>query len=104
MTRLEQLFQLHEEVKDDPFIWFAIAKELEKGGAEDEAITWFNKLVSLAPNEVGTYYHFAQLLSKQKKYKEAFQLIQKGKEIGILEEDMHAVSELNRLQLEIEDE
>jgi tetratricopeptide (TPR) repeat protein len=96
--------QLHEELKDDPFIWFAIAKELEKTGAEEKAIIWFEKLVSLAPNEVGTYYHFAQLLSRQKKYKEAFQMILKGKEIGILQKDMHAVSELNRLQFDIEEE
>lgn len=104
MKRLEQLTNMMNESPDDPFICYAVAKELEYEGMEEEALEMYHKLMVSHPEYVGLYYHYGKLLEKKLRKNEAMDIYTKGIDRAKALPDFHALSELNsaRTNLEME--
>ena len=104
MDRLEHLKSMLEEQPNDSFIIFAIAKEYEKSGDLDMAISSFEKLVKLDKSYVGTYYHLAYLYAETDQLDRAIACYNDGIEVAKKLSDFHALSELvnAKKNLEIE--
>jgi tetratricopeptide (TPR) repeat protein len=97
MSRIPELESLLEENPEDPFIIYALAREYEKESGTMQAFLMYEHLVTNHPEYIATYYHYAKLLHSLGNLNEAFRLLEKGIEQGILEKDMHAVSEMKGL-------
>lgn len=100
--RLEQLILLHNDTPAETFIWFAIAKEYEKLHMSELAIEWYQRLVSEAPEYVGTYYHYANRLFFENQPVKSLEMIELGKKVAHGQNDKHAFGELNRLFMELD--
>jgi tetratricopeptide (TPR) repeat protein len=99
--RLEQLKTMFEQNAKDAFIIFALAKEYEKSGDKELALFYYEKLVSDAPDYVGTYYHFGKLYETMNLPEKALEIYEKGIEIAKSQKDNHALSELNLVRDEL---
>ena len=62
MSRVAALRELVDEDPGDPFPKYALAMELCKAGAPDEARRWFGRVVDEHPGYVPVYFQLAQLL------------------------------------------
>lgn len=102
--RLEQLLQLLESSPGDNFITFAIAKEHEKYGREQEALNWYLKLRDEQPEYIGTYYHLGKLYERLGQAEDAFRTYQSGMKAAQKAGDQHALSELAGAKLALGDE
>lgn len=102
--RLEQLLTFLNATPNEPFIWFAIAKEYEGSQDTQNALLYYEKLTTEAPDYVGTYYHLGKLLEQLQRDKEAFVIYKKGMEIAKQQGDQHALAELAGAKLELGDE
>lgn len=101
-SRLQQLEQLLESSPTDSFLLFAIAKEQEKLKAEAQALKYYEKLVTLDPQYVGTYYHLAKLHEKQENFEKALEVYQAGMVIAKQLGAQHALAELSSAKLNLE--
>lgn len=93
-NRLQQLMQFLENNPSDAFIIFAIAKEYEKNGDMDQALTYYLRLITQHPDYVGVYYHLGKLYEKANKTEMALETYSKGMEIANIQKDRHAFNEL----------
>ena len=94
MNRLSYLKSLLDESPQDPFIYFAIAKEYENLGQIPDAIEKYEFLVENHPEYVGTYYHLASLLIVQNETDKALLIYEMGIEKAKEANDAHSASEL----------
>ncbi|MEO1517042.1 MAG: tetratricopeptide repeat protein [Bacteroidota bacterium] len=101
--RLEQLRQFLEQSPEDSFLRYALAKEHEKLGQQQEALTNYQQLLSDDPAYVGAYYHLGKLLVKLEQYDEAMTAYQQGIEQAGKARDQHAKGELMGAKMELED-
>lgn len=104
MNRLEQLMSLYSESPNDAFLQFAIAKEHEKNGNEQEALHWYLQLKNVQSHYVGLYYHLGKLYERLQDIPMAVATYRTGIEIAKEVKDHHALSELNGARLQIDDE
>lgn len=104
MDRLEKLLQFLEENPGDNFILFAIAKEYEKTGNDDEALRYFEQLRAENESYVGLYYHLGKLWERKSEPAKAFKTYTRGMEIARRAGDQHALSELAGARLILGDE
>lgn len=104
MDRLEKLLRFLEENPGDSFLLFAIAKEYEKNGNDDEALLYFEKLEAEDEGYVGLYYHLGKLWERRSAPAKAFRVYSKGMEIARKAGDQHALSELAGARLILGDE
>ena len=104
-NRLAQLKALLVEDRENSFLLFAIAKELEGLGQSEEAIETFLVLVEKDADYVGTYYHLAKLYEAASDRTNALLFYEKGMLIAKKVKDLHALSELQnaKMNLELED-
>ena len=102
--RLEKLFTFLESSPNDSFILFAIAKEYEKLNGLDKALEFYQKLVDVDENYVGTYYHLGKLFEAKEEFATAFYTYKKGMEIARKAGDQHALSELAGAKLNLGDD
>jgi len=102
MSRLQQLQAFLKESPSDSFLIFAIAKEYEKFGEEQQALRYYEKLVAEDPAYVGTYYHLAKLYEKQEQFDRALEIYEKGMQIARQAGDQHALAELSSAKLNLE--
>lgn len=100
--RLTRLMAFLKESPDDSFILFAIAKEYEKLNATAEALTFYEKLVTLDPDYVGTYYHLGKLHEQAAENEKALAIYQKGIDVAKKIKDQHALSELMGAKMNLE--
>lgn len=100
-ARLKILLDLLASSPEDSFISFAIAKEYEKAGADQEALAWYKKLVEMDENYVGTYYHLAKLLERQQCPEEALAVYDQGINIAKKINDQHALAELQNASMNL---
>ncbi|MFN7115301.1 MAG: tetratricopeptide repeat protein [Saprospiraceae bacterium] len=100
--RLQQLEALLESSPTDSFLLFAIAKEQEKLEEEVKALSYYNKLLQLDPQYVGTYYHLAKLYEKRGQFTEALEIYEKGMQIARQLGDQHALAELSSAKMNLE--
>ncbi len=93
-TRINQLLQFLKEDPTDPFIHFALARESEKIGDDDRALSYYLHLVEKHPEYVGTYYHYGKLIQRRGDIELARSIFKEGivraKDLG----DHHSASEL----------
>lgn len=104
MNRLKKLLKFYQDNPSDSFIMFALAKEYEKIGEENQAFQYYQLLQKTDENYVGLYYHLGKLLERQAQPSEAFQTYSKGMEIAKKAGDQHAFSELAGARLILGDE
>ena len=101
-NRKEQLEAMLTENKNDPFLYFALAKEFEKEGDFKTALTHYEDLGHNFPNYVGTYYHWAKVLIRLENTDEAIRIVLTGCQIAQQQKDHHAHSELKIILLELD--
>ena len=94
MDRLQKLLQFLEENPADDFLLFAIAKEFEKRGDDDSALTYYRKLREENEQYVGLYYHLGKLWERRSDPGRAFRTYTEGMEVARRAGDRHALSEL----------
>jgi len=93
-TRLVKLMEFLENDSNDPFVLYAIATEYNSINDNEKAFQYYEKLVSVHPDYVGTYYHLGKLLEKTGQTTAALEIYQKGMNAARAKRDMHAFSEL----------
>jgi len=104
MDRLKKLMQFHQEAPNDNFILFALAKEYEKRGEDDQALLHYERLLHLNENYLGLYYHLGKLWERRNDPARAFATYTKGMEVARTSGDQHACSELAGARLILGDE
>lgn len=101
-NRIKQLETLLAEDQNNSFIIFALAKEYEKLDDLDKAIEIFEDLRSSDPNYIGLYYHLGTLYHELSNSEKALQVCTEGIDICRSTGDLHALSELQNLKMNIE--
>lgn len=92
--RLDLLLGILKETPTDSFVIFAIAKEYENLGNQNEAIQYYQKLYQLDPNYVGLYFHWGKLHEEINDSGKAIEIYSMGIEVASLQKDGHAEREL----------
>jgi tetratricopeptide (TPR) repeat protein len=100
--RLKKLLQFLAENPNDSFLHFAIAKEYESLGNEDEALLRFNDLKESDPEYVGTYYHLGKLLERKERLEEAREIYDQGIKVASKAGEQLALSELANAKLNLD--
>ena len=77
-NRMLQLQAFLKENPTDDFIKFAIAKEYEKAGDLENAISHFESLLKTNENYSGAYYHLGKLYIKIGDNNKALNIYEKG--------------------------
>lgn len=98
-NKIPILLDLIEKNPKDAFPRFALAKEYEKLGLENQALESYEVLINEFPEYGGSYYHYAILLIQSQKMDEAEAVIAKGLQILKSQNDHHLWGELNALQM-----
>ena len=94
MDRIEKLKEFLEANPEDSFVQHALALEYIKFGRDTEAKELFQKVLSLDPGYIGSYYHLAKLLERIGETDEAIKIYEKGMEEAKKAGDNHSLSEL----------
>ena len=92
--RLQQLTDFLKENPNDPFLQYALATEHLKRGHTDEALRYYEGLVTHQPGYIGTYYHLGKLYEALNRRDEAIMIYEKGMYQAQVKRDFHARSEL----------
>ncbi len=94
LDRLGALLEFYEEDPEDDFTRFAIATEYLKRGNNDDALAFFEELVSSSPAYIGTYYHLGKLYERLGRMPDAVRTYQQGIRQATNQRDLHACAEL----------
>jgi tetratricopeptide (TPR) repeat protein len=94
MDRIEKLKEFLIANPDDDFVQHALALELIKLGKDDEARTLFEKILTLNPSYIGSYYHYAKLLERAGEKEQAIQWYESGMAAAKKAGENHAYNEL----------
>ena len=100
--RLQALQAFHEEDPDDAFVRFALAQEYLKCGDIEQALRFFEGLVSDDPEYVGTWYHLGKLYQELGRREDAIRTYKQGVAIAGRQRDTHAQAELRDALMQIE--
>ncbi len=92
--RMQQLLSFLEATPNDCFLLHALALENSKIENFTEAENIFEKVLSINPQYVGSYYHLAKLQEQNGKQQKAISTYQEGIKMAQLASDFHAVNEL----------
>ena len=92
--RLDLLLAILKETPTDSFVIFAIAKEYENLGNQNEAIQYYQKLYQSDPNYVGLYFHWGKIHEDINDSDKAIEIYSMGIEVASLQKDGHAEREL----------
>lgn len=103
-NRLDQLLSLLNESPSDSFLLFAIAKEYEKSGDDDRALTYYLRLENADADYVGLYYHLGKLYERRGAYQTAFEKYSRGIEAARKAGDRHAEGELATARMIVEED
>ncbi len=103
-NRLTQIQTFLKDSPQDPFLHFALAKEYEKSGDTEKALTQYLYLTEKHENYVGTYYHLGKLYEVKQDFPTAFNTYKKGMEIAKAQGEQHAFNELAGAKLNLGDE
>lgn len=100
--RLEQIKEMLNDDPSDSFLKYALAKEYEGVGDEQQAIVVFEQLKKEDPDYVGLYYHLGKLYEKNENYEKALSSYDEGIVVCKNQKDFHALSELNTAKVNLE--
>lgn len=104
MTRLEQLQSLLADSPQDSFLLFAVAKEFESQGNDEQARAHYEQLRRADPDYIGLYYHLGKLLERQSDLAGAVAVYRDGIDRARSAGDLHAMSELAGAKLALTDD
>ncbi len=102
--RLNLLLSMLEENQVDTFILFALAKEYENIGDDEQAESMYVKLKEVDADYVGLYYHLGKLHERQGRIPTAFAIYKEGGEVAKRLGDSHSLSELMGAKLNLGDD
>lgn len=102
--RLQRLLQFLKSSPDDSFLTFAVAKEYESAGDDEQALSYYGRLLEQDPAYVGVYYHLGKLYERREQYETALQTYEQGMVAAKRAGDRHALSELAGARLALEEE
>lgn len=103
-TRLEQLLNFYKSSPEDSFLLFALAKEYEKLGQQQQALEHYLKLHQSDPEYIGLYYHLGKLYERLNEPQKAWNTYTEGLDRAAQAGDQHARSELAGARLNLGDE
>lgn len=104
MERIEKLNTMLEQFPKDCFLRHALALEWAKLGDYSKARSYFEQVLALDPNYIGTYYHLGKALEKLGFPAEATGIYEEGiKRAGLLK-DNHARNELQQALDDLNDD
>jgi Tfp pilus assembly protein PilF len=103
MERINKLKAFLLQQPNDSFLQHALALEYIKIGDDDEARLLFENILGRDPLYVGTYYHLAKLLERQKEFDGAITVYENGIKAAKQAGDNHAKNELQMALDEIVD-
>lgn len=92
--RLDLLLGILKETPTDSFVIFAIAKEYENIGNQNEAIQYYHNLYQIDPDYVGLYFHWGKLHEEMNASDKAIEIYSLGIAVASLQKDGHAEREL----------
>ncbi|HNA58687.1 MAG TPA: hypothetical protein PLJ43_11215 [Chitinophagales bacterium] len=99
MERIPQLLSYLNDNPGDAFLNYALALEYIKIGDKEEGRKYFEHLVNIQPDYVGTYYHLAKLYISMKLPEQAEKCFQSGIAVAQKLGDQHALAELQNAAL-----
>lgn len=94
MDRIAQLNDFIKETPQDPFLHYALTMEYLKLGDNERTRAGFENMVTVYPDYVGTYYHYAKFLEKQNEKDAAEKIYTDGILVANKMRNRHAMSEL----------
>lgn len=92
--RLQKLLNFLENEPNDPFLKYALATEYFNVKDFDNALHYYEDLITNHGDYVGTYYHLGKLYEIINRKEDAVVTYRKGMEVSKGAGDMHAFSEL----------
>ncbi|MEL6142207.1 MAG: tetratricopeptide repeat protein [Bacteroidota bacterium] len=104
MPKREQIQALLEANPQDTFLRFALAKEYEKEGLDEQARLAYESLVKDAPEYIGTYFHLGKALERLGEARAAFDIYSSGMEMAQQLSETHTYKELAAARFELGDE
>jgi len=104
MPKKEQIQALLQASPKDNFLRFALAKEYEKEGQDEQARQAYEGIVQDAPEYIGTYYHLGKALERLGETRKAFATYSFGMKMAKQLSETHAYNELAGARLELGDE
>lgn len=99
MERIPQLLAYLKDNPTDAFLQYALALEYIKSGDKETGKQYFEQLVEMHPDYVGTYYHLAKLYISMQMPEAAEQCYTKGIAVAQRLQDQHALAELQNAAL-----
>ncbi len=104
MDRIQQLLQLHEADKSDPFTLFALGFEYHKQGRLEDALKWYQSILVIAPSYTGVYYHLGKLYLELGSRDDAVRTYKEGIQICNDLREVKDRSELQQALMEVDDD
>lgn len=97
LKRIEYIRTMLDDQPDDPFLHFALAKELDATGNSDAALKAYEKVKELDSGYLGLYYHLAELQYRMGNPDTAVKTAEAGIQIGKTQGASKDVAELYQL-------
>ncbi|MHB1179839.1 MAG: tetratricopeptide repeat protein, partial [Daejeonella sp.] len=76
--RLQKLLNFLRDEPHDPFLKYALATEYLNANDPDQALYYYEDLISNHPDYVGTYYHLGKLYEQLDRKSDAIETYKKG--------------------------
>jgi tetratricopeptide (TPR) repeat protein len=96
-SRKEQIEAMLRDDPNDPFLRYGLAMEHVSAGDDEGAVRCFRELFTVAPTYVPGYLQAGQVLSRLGRWEEAVQVLRQGIETARLQNDQHAIGEMEGL-------
>lgn len=97
-TKINILQESIVENPDNPFAYFALAREYQKLNDKNRSREQFHHLIHHFPEYGATYYHYAIFLLDEEETDEARKIIAKGLDVLHKNKDIHLHNELIALR------
>src|SRR3978361_140322 len=107
LSRLDKLLEFIKNEPGDEFLKYALATEYLRLNQVDNALVYYEDLITNHPNYVGTYYHLGKLYEALNRKQDAINTYETGMKTATLTRDNHAFSEFQgvyRLAMGIEED
>lgn len=100
-SRLDKLLAFIQNEPEDEFLKYALATEYLRLNEVDKALGYYEDLVQNHPDYTGTYYHLGKLYEALGRRDDAITTYEKGIQITKAKRDMHALSELQGVYMNL---
>ena len=100
-SRLDKLLAFIQNEPEDEFLKYALATEYLRLNDTDKALFYYEDLVNNHADYTGTYYHLGKLYEALGRKDDAIAIYEKGIQITKAKRDMHALSELQGVYMNL---